>query len=132
MLYCFWTRQHHLDYSRDDPWLHLMGYAHSFEVWHENTLVGGLYGLSFGHAFFGESMFHTVTDASKIAFYYLCKTMVEWDFDFIDCQIPFPHLHSFGAKIISRKEFLHLLNQSLEYPTKQGLWKYFLDMPFSA
>ncbi|KTC90064.1 leucyl/phenylalanyl-tRNA--protein transferase [Fluoribacter dumoffii] len=103
-------------------YLHTMGYAHSFEIWYENELVGGLYGLSLGHAFFGESMFHKMTDASKIAFYCLCKTMAEWSFDFIDCQIPTKHLQSLGAKIIHRKEFLHMLGQSLEHPTKQGLW----------
>ncbi|MCW8397666.1 leucyl/phenylalanyl-tRNA--protein transferase [Legionella sp. PATHC038] len=102
--------------------LHTMGYAHSFEIWNKNELVGGLYGLSLGRVFFGESMFHKLTDASKIAFYYLCKTMAKWNFDFIDCQIPTNHLQSLGAKIIERKEFLHLLRQSLEHPTKQGSW----------
>ncbi|KTD03503.1 leucyl/phenylalanyl-tRNA--protein transferase [Fluoribacter gormanii] len=102
--------------------LHTMGYAHSFEIWYENELVGGLYGLSLGHAFFGESMFHKMTDASKIAFYYLCRTMNEWNYDFIDCQIPTTHLQSLGAKIIDRREFLHMLYQSLEHPTKKGSW----------
>lgn len=102
--------------------LHTMGYAHSFEVWEEDHLVGGLYGICLGKAFFGESMFHTVTDASKIALYYLCKTMEDWEFDFIDCQLPTGHLQRLGAKLISRKEFLHLLNQSLDHPNKPGLW----------
>ena len=109
--------------------LHEMGYAHSFEIWDGSRLIGGLYGISLGHAFFGESMFHKTTDASKIAFYYLCKTMSDWNFDFIDCQIPSKHLQSLGAKIISRKEFLHLLNHSLAYPSKQGMWREIL--PFS-
>lgn len=102
--------------------LHHMGYAHSFEVWEENSLVGGLYGISLGSAFFGESMFHTATDASKIALYSLCKTMETWGFDFIDCQMPTPHLLSLGAKIISRREFLHLLNLALENQNKKGIW----------
>jgi leucyl/phenylalanyl-tRNA--protein transferase len=102
--------------------LHHMGYAHSFEVWEKNDLVGGLYGISLGSAFFGESMFHTVTDASKIALYFLCKTMSAWDFDFIDCQMPTPHLLSLGAKIISRKEFLHRLSLALEHQNKKGIW----------
>ena len=102
--------------------LHSMGYAHSFEVWQENHLVGGLYGISLGHAFFGESMFHTVTDASKIALYYLCKTMEAWNFDFIDCQLPTTHLQRLGAKVIARREFLHLLDLSLENPDKKGIW----------
>lgn len=102
--------------------LHQMGYAHSFEVWQEDKLVGGLYGISLGKAFFGESMFHTVTDASKIALYYLCRTMKTWDFQFIDCQMPTPHLLRMGAKIMSRKQFLHLLSLALQEPNKVGLW----------
>ena len=102
--------------------LHEMGYAHSFEVWQESKLVGGLYGISLGNAFFGESMFHTVTDASKIALYFLCKTLETWGFDFIDCQMPTSHLLRLGAKIISRKEFLYLLERSLEKPDKKGNW----------
>ncbi|WP_211249048.1 leucyl/phenylalanyl-tRNA--protein transferase [Legionella wadsworthii] len=103
--------------------LHTMGYAHSFEIWFENVLVGGLYGLSLGHAFFGESMFHKMTDASKMAFYFLSKTMEAWHFDFIDCQLPTNHLQSLGAKIIKRKEFLQMLHQSLKFPSKIGSWK---------
>lgn len=102
--------------------LHQMGYVHSFEVWEEDRLVGGLYGLSLGKAFFGESMFHTVTDASKIALQFLSATMSAWGFDFIDCQMPTPHLLSLGAQIISRKHFLHLLDQSLQHIDKIGLW----------
>lgn len=103
--------------------LHQMGYAHSFEVWDNEQLIGGLYGISLGKAFFGESMFHTTTDASKLALYYLCTTMDKWEFDFIDCQMPTNHLMSLGAKIISRKHFLHLLHLALEHPTKLGVWK---------
>ncbi len=103
--------------------LHHMGYAHSFEVWKEGILVGGLYGISLGHAFFGESMFHTEPDASKVAFHFLCATMQEWGFNFIDCQIPSAHLISLGAKVISRKHFLHLLHDALQFPDKVGLWE---------
>jgi leucyl/phenylalanyl-tRNA---protein transferase len=102
--------------------LHQMGYAHSFEIWQENKLVGGLYGISLGKAFFGESMFHLVPDASKIALYYLCLIMNDWDFQFIDCQMPTPHLLRMGAKIISRKQFLHLLHLTLQHPNKIGQW----------
>lgn len=102
--------------------LHEMGYAHSFEVWEEDRLVGGLYGISLGNAFFGESMFHTVTDASKLALHYLCSTMEAWNFDFIDCQMPTTHLLSLGAKIVGRKHFLHLLAQTLKHPNKLGIW----------
>ncbi|OCH98841.1 leucyl/phenylalanyl-tRNA--protein transferase [Legionella jamestowniensis] len=102
--------------------LHKMGYAHSFEIWQENYLVGGLYGLSLGHAFFGESMFHRTRDSSKLAMYYLCQTLQNWQFDFIDCQLPTEHLQSLGAIIISRREFLSLLQKTLMYPTYQGQW----------
>lgn len=102
--------------------LHQQGYAHSFEVWDGDNLIGGLYGISLGNAFFGESMFHTVKDASKIALYYLCITMQDWGFDFIDCQLPNAHLQALGAKLVSRKDFLNRLRLSLEHPTKQGLW----------
>ncbi|MFJ1267369.1 leucyl/phenylalanyl-tRNA--protein transferase [Legionella lytica] len=103
--------------------IHAMGYAHSFEVWLDDELVGGLYGISLGRAFFGESMFHKVTDASKIALYYLCQTMKQWDFDFIDCQLPTPHLLSLGAEIISRTDFMRLLKNTLKYPNMQGVWQ---------
>ncbi|MFC3907901.1 leucyl/phenylalanyl-tRNA--protein transferase [Legionella dresdenensis] len=103
--------------------LHEMGYAHSFEIWNEqNQLIGGLYGVSLGRAFFGESMFHHERDASKIAFYHLCQTMLAWKFDFIDCQMPTAHLMRLGAKIISRKEFLYRLGLAVQKPTCAGLW----------
>lgn len=103
--------------------LHERGYAHSFEVWQNDILVGGLYGLSLGKAFFGESMFHTVSDASKVALYFLCTTMKKWEFDFIDCQMPTAHLLKMGAKIISRTEFLTLLSPTLQNSSKVCLWK---------
>lgn len=102
--------------------LHQLGYVHSFEVWQNELLVGGLYGLSLGRAFFGESMFHITTDASKLALHYLCQIMASWGFDFIDCQMPTTHLMTLGAKIISRGHFLHLLNTSLQHPDKIGSW----------
>lgn len=102
--------------------LYEMGFAHSFEIWQQQKLVGGLYGISLGNAFFGESMFHLVPDASKIALYYLCQTMKAWDFHFIDCQMPTPHLLRMGAKIISRSQFLHILMLSLKHPNKQKRW----------
>ncbi|KTD78405.1 leucyl/phenylalanyl-tRNA--protein transferase [Legionella waltersii] len=102
--------------------LHEMGYAHSFELWNDNELVGGLYGISLGKAFFGESMFHKKTDASKIALYYLCRVMEQWKFDFIDCQLPNKHLISLGAKIIDRRDFLYRLHESLQNEDKVGKW----------
>ncbi|KTD51165.1 leucyl/phenylalanyl-tRNA--protein transferase [Legionella quateirensis] len=108
--------------------LHTMGYAHSFEVWQDDKLVGGLYGISLGKGFFGESMFHKVTDASKIALYYLCQTLKDWEFDFIDCQMPTNHLLRLGATVISRKEFLHLLGLTLKNPNKLGHWDHPLKL----
>ena len=113
--------------------LHRMGYAHSFEIWDEDRLIGGLYGLSLGRVFFGESMFHVVRDASKIAFYHLCQTLLAWEFDFIDCQLPTPHLQRLGAVIISRKEFLHRLEQALQHPARIESWRLESEsLPFSS
>lgn len=104
--------------------LYELGYAHSFEVWFENKLVGGLYGVSLGRAFFGESMFHCIRDASKLAFYFLCQTLQSWQFELIDCQLPTAHLQSLGARTISRQHFLNRLHKALEKPTCVGKWLY--------
>jgi leucyl/phenylalanyl-tRNA---protein transferase len=103
--------------------LHALGIAHSVETYHDGVLVGGLYGVSFGRAFFGESMFHRVTDASKVALYYLSKLMVQWEFHFIDVQQSTNHLRSLGAKDMPREVFLKMLKESLAYPTKQEKWE---------
>ena len=102
--------------------LHEEGFAHSFEIWSEEHLIGGLYGLSLGHAFFGESMFHREKDASKLAMYHLCQTLSFWQFDFIDCQLPTAHLESLGAESISRKDFLQKLKLALQHETRKGKW----------
>ncbi len=102
--------------------LHEEGYAHSFESWKEGKLVGGLYGVSLGRAFFGESMFHLERDASKIAFHYLVEFAKQQQFDFIDTQQSTPHLKSLGALEISRKEFLDLLERTLQKDTLKGRW----------
>lgn len=102
--------------------LHHLGYAHSIEVWQDTKLIGGLYGVSLGKVFFGESMFHLVKDASKVALYYLCQLMEYWQFDFIDCQMPTPHLLSLGAKTISRRAFLSMLEDTLVHENMQGRW----------
>lgn len=100
-----------------------MGLAHSVEAWEGNKLVGGLYGVSLGGAFFGESMFHRRSDASKVAFFYLSKICKELDFHFIDCQVSNPHLLSLGAKEIERNSFLEELAFALEKPTLKGNWE---------
>jgi leucyl/phenylalanyl-tRNA--protein transferase len=102
--------------------LHELGLAHSVEVWYNKKLVGGLYGISLGNAFFGESMFHKMTDASKVAFFYLSKLAQAWNFPFIDCQIPNPHLESLGAEEMQRDDFLDSLHHALQAETRQGKW----------
>jgi leucyl/phenylalanyl-tRNA--protein transferase len=103
--------------------LHNAGYAHSVEVYHNSDLIGGLYGVSLGKAFFGESMFHLIKDASKVSLFYLSKLMLAWDYHFIDVQQSTSHLRSLGAIDVPRTEFLHMLRKSLEYPTRVGKWK---------
>jgi leucyl/phenylalanyl-tRNA--protein transferase len=92
--------------------LHAMGYAHSFESYFEGELVGGLYGISIGKVFCGESMFSKKSDASKAAFYIMVKHLKNWGYDFIDAQVYTDHLASLGAKEISKKEFLERLYKS--------------------
>ena len=89
--------------------LHQMGIAHSIEIWAGDELVGGLYGLSIGRVFFGESMFSQVSDASKLAMAHLCRQLEGWEFAMLDCQVSNPHLVSMGAVEIPRKSFLSIL-----------------------
>lgn len=102
--------------------LHELGYAHSVETYLENKLVGGLYGISLGRAFFGESMFAKMSDASKVALFYLVEKTIKWNFDFIDAQVPTKHLLSLGAEEVSRNTFLKLLNKTLENNDRIGNW----------
>jgi leucyl/phenylalanyl-tRNA--protein transferase len=90
------------------------GIAHSVEVWMDDVLVGGIYGLALGKVFFGESMFSTTVDASKVALVALCRQLQQWDFSLLDCQISNPHLLSMGAQTISRAEFEKFLRSALE------------------
>jgi len=103
--------------------LHLHGYAHSVEAWQNNELVGGLYGISLGKAFFGESMFHSVTNASKVAFYYLSEFLAQQKFHFIDGQVTNPHLLSLGAIEVSREEYLLRLHKAMKFSTEREIWK---------
>ncbi len=102
--------------------LHQGGYAHSVETWLDGALVGGLYGVSLGRAFFGESMFSDVSDASKVAFVALSERLSGWGFDLIDCQLMNAHLQRFGAHLVPRRHFLQLLHASLRHPTRRGAW----------
>jgi len=94
--------------------LHSLGWAHSVEAWAENKLVGGLYGVAIGGAFFGESMFHLVTGASKIALWALVERLRARRFTLLDTQWLTPHLEQFGAQEISRALYLHLLSQATD------------------
>ena len=102
--------------------IHELGYAHSVETYFEDKLVGGLYGVSIGKAFFGESMFHNKTDASKVALWHLVDRLLEWDFDFIDAQQETNHLKSLGAIAIKREKFLNLLEIAVKKNGKIGKW----------
>ena len=94
--------------------LHRLGVAHSIEVWLNNELVGGLYGVKLGKVFYGESMFSRVRDASKVALRALCQGLLATSLELIDCQMATPHLMSLGARSIPRSEFIHLLSRYLD------------------
>jgi leucyl/phenylalanyl-tRNA---protein transferase len=102
--------------------LHTAGFAHSVETWLDGRLVGGLYGVSIGGAFFGESMFSLVSDASKAALVYLAAALRTWNFNFIDCQVTTGHLVSMGAREVPRREFLEQLSGALRAATRSGAW----------
>jgi leucyl/phenylalanyl-tRNA--protein transferase len=103
--------------------LHRRGLAHSAEAWRGGELAGGLYGVSLGGAFFGESMFAREPDASKIAFVTLVRAMATWGIDLIDCQVRTAHLARFGAADWPRATFLAALEKALEKPTRYGPWR---------
>ncbi len=103
--------------------LHQTGFAHSVEAWLDNELVGGLYGIALGQVFFGESMFHTRTDASKVAFATLVKQLGSWGYRLIDCQVHSRHLESLGAQEISRDYFKKLLDQYCDIPEQPRTWQ---------
>lgn len=99
-----------------------LGLAHSIESWRGEELVGGLYGVSLGGAFFGESMYALVPDASKVAFARFAAQSVQWGFRFIDCQVHTEHLERFGARELPRRVFLEMLAEALEDETRRGPW----------
>jgi leucyl/phenylalanyl-tRNA--protein transferase len=108
--------------------LHEFGFAHSVEAWQDGKLAGGLYGLSLGRSFFGESMFSRVSNASKAAFVHLVRQLERWKFDLIDCQVRTEHLMRFGAREVPRKDFLTRLEKSLKYTTLKGPWQMDTDL----
>ena len=108
--------------------LHALGFAHSIEAWKGGELVGGLYGVSLGAAFFGESMFARAPDASKIAFVACVRQLDAWEIDLVDCQVHTEHLERFGAYEVPRDKYLELLARALDAPTRRGGWHFDLDL----
>ena len=104
--------------------LHESGFAHSVEAWQKDKLVGGLYGVSLGRCFFGESMFTLASNASNVALVNLVEYLNSLSFDMIDCQTTTEHLVRFGAREIPREHFLKQLEQSLQVPTLRGKWSF--------
>lgn len=102
--------------------LHHAGLAHSVEAYLDDVLVGGLYGVSLGGCFFGESMFSHADDASKVAFAVLARLLAAWGFDLIDCQLMNQHVERFGAYLIPRAEFLARIQRSLQQKSRTGSW----------
>ncbi len=102
--------------------LHALGFAHSFEAWDGEALAGGLYGVSLGGAFFGESMFAEAPDASKVAFVRSVEALAGWGVGLVDCQVRTEHLARFGAVDWARDDFLAALARALAAPTRRGRW----------
>lgn len=111
------------DMNRAYRELHQLGIAHSVETWRQGELVGGLYGVGIGQVFFGESMFHTQTDASKVAFAHLVAQLKDWGYHLIDCQVHTQHLVSLGAEEIKRDMFKKLLDQYCDAPISPNAWQ---------
>ena len=103
--------------------LHEAGVAHSVECWLGEDLVGGIYGIALGRGFFGESMFHRETDASKVVVARLVDRLAGWDFHFIDAQVTTSHMLSLGAREVPRALFLEDLEEALRHPTRRGSWR---------
>ena len=112
------------DMKRAYTRLHHDGLAHSVEAWHEGSLAGGLYGVSLGGAFFGESMFAQVSEASKVAFATLVPQLEAWGIELIDCQVETEHLARFGARDWTRSAYIHALTQCVSRETRRGPWRF--------
>jgi leucyl/phenylalanyl-tRNA---protein transferase len=108
--------------------LHKLGFAHSVEAWQDGKLSGGLYGISIGRCFFGESMFTRVSNASKAAFITLVKILEKLNFPIIDCQVYTSHLKSLGASEITRDSFIDIVDIGINYDTIQGSWEKLPEM----
>lgn len=104
--------------------LHDLGFAHAVEAWDAEGLAGGMYGVSLGGAFFGESMFAWRSDASKVALVALVTQLEAWGFDFLDCQVHTEHVARLGAVDWDRGRFLAALDATLRRPTRRGPWRF--------
>jgi leucyl/phenylalanyl-tRNA--protein transferase len=111
--------------------LHSLGYAHSVEVWDGKTLAGGLYGVSLGSCFFGESMFSRVSNASKVALIWVSELIATMDFEMFDCQVYSSHVETMGARLIPRNEFIIRLERCLAHRTLKGNWSKILSNSIS-
>jgi len=109
--------------------LHQRGFAQSVEVWRHGQLAGGLYGVSLGRMFYGESMFSRADDGSKIALHYLCRQLAHWRFELLDCQIASPHLATLGAVEVPRERFLARLRDCAVAPGRTGRWRFDIEVP---
>lgn len=107
--------------------LYEAGWAHSLEVWRGGSLIGGIYGLAIGRMFFGESMFHRETDASKIALIALCRQLEAWEFPLLDCQVDSPHLERMGAWLVERPTFIQEVAVLTDRPGIPGPWRFELE-----
>lgn len=102
--------------------LHKEGIAHSVEIWKEDKLIGGLYGLGIGKMFCGESMFTKEPNMSKLALYHLCQKLISLQYELIDCQQDTEHLRSMGAELMNKKKFFEFLNENGEFPIQKEIW----------
>jgi leucyl/phenylalanyl-tRNA--protein transferase len=103
--------------------LHRRGLAHSVEIWRNGVLAGGLYGVTIGRVFFGESMFTRVSDASKVALVHLCRTLCDRGFRLVDCQVLTSHLIRMGAVQLPRADFVRMLDHWCSLPDWHGPWE---------
>ena len=104
--------------------LHEQGYAHSIETWQDKQLVGGVYGVAIGGAFFAESMFTKVDDASKVALVFLVRQLHRWGFRIIDCQQSSPHVMRLGAEEIQRRSYIDQVAAAVTLPSRRGRWQF--------
>lgn len=104
--------------------LHALGHAHSVEAWQDGELVGGLYGVSVGRLYSGESMFADAPDASKIAFVHLVRQLARWEFPLVDCQVHTDHLARFGAREIPRESYVASAGSLTRRPGRPGPWRF--------